>query len=611
MSVKIAAIALNQTPLDWKGNQDRLEECLDQAQLEQVDILCCPELAISGYGCEDLFFTKEALERSWKMLQYLAQKGKGLLFSVGLPLSHKGRRYNAVAIVENAQIVGFYAKQTLAKEGVYYEPRWFEAWPRATKDTFVRDDLRCPIGEIIHTYKGQRIGFEICEDIWQDQRPASRYAKAGVDIILSAHASHFALGKHARRTKLVEKSAADYGCVFVYANLLGNDAGRLLYDGDLMVAIGGKVVASAKRLSFGRWQWLSYLLDQQPSRRKDLFSCEEEEFAAAAALALFDYLRKSRAKGFVLSASGGADSSMCAVLVAEMLRLGLRELGLGGIQRAFPFLLPDEGLKDAELERNLCAQLLTMVYQASDNSSKATLEAARRLAEELGARFLQWSIAKEVQLYTDKVSSALGRSLSWAEDDLALQNVQARARTPALWLLTNVLGALLLTTSNRSEGSVGYATMDGDTAGSLAPLASVSKVFILKWLRWAEKAIPYPGLSSVNKLQPTAELRPAAALQSDEADLMPYSLLLAIEQEAIFRRRSPQEVLESLMRQNLAPKAELKACVKKFFRLWAQNQWKRERIAPAFHLDAYSIDPKAWYRFPILSAAYAEELAAL
>ena len=608
MLLKIAAASVNQTPLDWRGNEERLQACLRRAKKESVDLLCCPELCISSYGCEDLFLTEEVLEKSWKMLQALAVQTQDLLFAVGLPLQHKDRRYNVLAIVENGAIVGLYAKQRLAREGVYYEPRWFDPWPEGVLDTFVRGALHCPIGEVMHNYKSCRIGFEICEDIWHEQRPARRYAAAGVDLILSAHASHFALGKHERRSKLVAASSANYDCVFIYANLLGNDAGRLLYDGDLMVAHEGKIVAAARRLSFKGQGWLCY--EGGNNTRVDCFASEEEEFAAAAALALFDYLRKSRSKGFVLSASGGADSSMCAMLVSEMLRRALAEVDMQNLQATFPFLACEDMPPEA-LQRHLCSQLLTMVYQASDNSSETTFEAARSLAEDLGAHFLHWSIADEVRQYTQKVATALNRPLSWAEDDIALQNIQARARTPALWLLTNVLGALLLTTSNRSEGSVGYATMDGDTAGSLAPLASVPKVFILRWLRWAEQTLPCPGLRAVNKLQPTAELRPAAAAQSDEADLMPYDLLEAIEQEAILHRQSPQQVLQTLLAQNIAPEATLRAYVKKFFRLWAQNQWKRERIAPAFHLGAYSIDPRAWYRFPILSAAYTEELAAL
>ena len=606
MQPKIALAALNQSPLDTQGNYARLSASVARARRESVDILCFPELSISSYGCEDLFFTQDLLEKSWTQLLRLAEEGQGLFFVVGLPLQHKGKAYNVLALVDNAEIVGFYAKQRLARTGVYYESRWFEAWPPGHVDTFSRGALQCPIGELRYSYLDQRLGFEICEDIWQDARPAQRYAEQGVDIILSIHASHFALGKHAQRAALVQESAARFDCLYVYVNMLGNDAGRLVYDGDLMIADRGTIVASAPRLSFLPTTWLTYE-QKTPAvtrQRKDIFDSEEEEFTQAATLALFDYLRRSRTDGFVLSASGGADSSMCAVLVSEMLRRAEQELGTEGLQKALPFLSDDSKMP-------FSAQLLKMVYQRAAHSSEDTLSAARLLAQQLGAHFIEWSIEEEVQLYTEKVTQALGRSLNWRDDDLALQNIQARARVPGLWLLANTLHALLLTTSNRSEGSVGYATMDGDTAGSLAPLASISKVFILKWLRWAETQLPCPGLSAVNSLQPTAELRPPSSSQSDESDLMPYEILLAIEKEAIYHRKGPRAVLDALSVQDIAPLDDLRTYIKKFFRLWTRNQWKRERLAPSFHLDAYSIDPKSWYRFPILSFGYEEELRQL
>ena len=211
--------------------------------------------------------------------------------------------------------------------------------------------------------------------------------------------------------------------------------------------------------------------------------------------------------------------------------------------------------------------------------------------------------------YTHKIQHALGRPLTWDTDDIALQNIQARARSPIIWLLANVKRAILLTTSNRSEGDVGYATMDGDTSGSLAPLAGIDKPFILQWLKWAEKELGYDGLRYVNSLTPTAELRPLERTQTDEKDLMPYSVLLKIEQAAIYDRLSPLAVYRQLATAGDAD--EWKKYISKFFRLWAANQWKRERLAPSFHLDDLNVDPRTWCRFPILSAGFEEELKQL
>ncbi len=178
-------------------------------------------------------------------------------------------------------------------------------------------------------------------------------------------------------------------------------------------------------------------------------------------------------------------------------------------------------------------------------------------------------------------------------------------------MLANINNALLLSTSNRSEGDVGYATMDGDTSGSISPIAAVDKYFILSWLSWAEKNLDHPGLRKVNSLQPTAELRPQERTQTDEKDLMPYAVILEIEKLAIRDRRSPMDVFLILSEELELEPDILKGYIKKFFRLWSRNQWKRERLAPSFHLDEFNVDPKTWYRFPILSGGFAEELAQL
>jgi NAD+ synthase (glutamine-hydrolysing) len=223
----------------------------------------------------------------------------------------------------------------------------------------------------------------------------------------------------------------------------------------------------------------------------------------------------------------------------------------------------------------------------------------------------------QYKAYIASLEAAIGRKLSWASDDLALQNIQARVRSPGIWLLANVRNALLLTTSNRSEAAVGYATMDGDTSGGLAPVGGIDKTYLREWLRWMEAVGPVgigpvPALSFVNAQQPTAELRPAGQTQTDEGDLMPYDVLEAIEDAAIRDKRMPLEVLLELEPRFPAHGAPALALwVERFFRLWCRNQWKRERLAPSFHLDDKNLDPRSWCRFPILSGGFERELAEL
>jgi NAD+ synthase (glutamine-hydrolysing) len=340
---------------------------------------------------------------------------------------------------------------------------------------------------------------------------------------------------------------------------------------------------------------------------------KEEEFTRAVALALFDYLRKAKAGGFTLSLSGGADSAAVAVLVRQAFAGAMAELGADQVRRKLTHLRLPETLDD----RTLTGLLLTTAYQPTENSGTVTRDAARAVAEALGAHHLELDVAAVHRGYLDVVERAVGRPLDWATDDIALQNIQARVRSPGIWMLANLTGSLLLSTSNRSEAAVGYATMDGDTSGGLSPIAGIDKNFLRHWLRWMETTGPVglgpiPALAAINRQTPTAELRPPGAHQTDEDDLMPYDLLNAVERAAIRDKRAPIEVWQLMQHQfpQFAP-AQLAVWVERFFRLWSRNQWKRERYAPSFHLDDENLDPKTWCRWPILSGGFEVELEEL
>jgi NAD+ synthase (glutamine-hydrolysing) len=289
-------------------------------------------------------------------------------------------------------------------------------------------------------------------------------------------------------------------------------------------------------------------------------------------------------------------------------------LGIDGVRSRLGDI---PGLERVEDARSLVGRLLTTAYQSTRNSGEVTRAAARAVAEAVGARHVEMDVDALAESYVRLAEQALGRSLNWESDDLALQNIQARVRAPSVWLLANVERALLLATSNRSEAAVGYATMDGDTAGSISPIAGIDKAFIRRWLVWLEKhgpegIGPLPALSAVNEQAPTAELRPPSANQTDEADLMPYDVLDVIERAAIRDKRGPRDILEVLKVAFPAyTDSERANYIERFFRLFAQNQWKRERYAPSFHVDDANLDPKTWCRFPILSGGFRRELAEL
>lgn len=606
MKLKIGGATVNQIPFDWKNNSQNIIDAIAEAKAQGIRIVCFPELCITGYGCEDLFLSDWLPERAWKEVLHIREFCTDITISVGLPVRIGSVTYNGACVISNKKILGITFKQFLARDGVHYEPRWFDPWIANKTIDITRGDEVIPVGDIVYEAEGVRFGFEICEDGWRKKdRPGYRLLVRNVDLILNPSASHFAMVKSLlREEEVVGDGAALFNCVYVFANLLGNEAGRMIYDGDIIIGQKEKLIAINKRFSFKSFNVVGTEVNfKDPSKSQVIaptdIKIKNEELTQAVALGLFDYLRKSKANGFVLSLSGGADSSICAILVAEMVKRGFRELGHGKFCEQLKIPLTDSW-------RSAVGSLLTCAYQGTKNSSEETFDAAQKLAESIGAEFHHWKIDEEVNSYTSKIEKAIGRKLQWDTDDITLQNIQARTRSPIIWMLANVKRAVLLTTSNRSEGDVGYATMDGDTSGSFAPIAGLSKTFILQWLKWAEKNLNQTGLTAVNNLQPTAELRPLERQQTDESDLMPYTVLVEIEKHAIYNRKSPLEVYE-LMKSKYQT-GQLKMHIKKFFKLWSANQWKRERLAPSLHLDDLNVDPRTWCRFPILSAGYSEEL---
>ncbi|RAI87936.1 NAD(+) synthase [Algoriphagus yeomjeoni] len=607
-SIKIAGATVNQTPLDWSGNLKRIIQAIEEAKKQDVEILCLPELAITGYGSEDLFLSYWYPKKAIAQLELLLPHCQEITVAVGLPVRIQDKVYNCVALIENGFVKGFVAKQFMAIDGVHYEFRWFTPWQANEVIELEFQNQQVPFGDLTFYHKDVHYGFEICEDAWRGKlRPGYRLCERKVDLIFNPSASHFAMGKTQLRKELLEESSSIFDCYYCYANLLGNEAGRMIFDGEIMLAKSGKLLSRNRLLSFQDFQVKSFYLESRTQEIAPINS-KYEEFVQASALALFDYMRKSRSTGFVLSLSGGADSSSIAILVAEMVKRGIDELGL-------ETFCEKAGIKNiptsANPEKELMKQILTTAYQGTKNSSDETFSSAETLAQSIGATFYHWEIDEEVKSYTAKIEKAIGRKLTWEKDDITLQNIQARTRSPIIWMLANINNALLLSTSNRSEGDVGYATMDGDTSGSISPIAAVDKYFILNWLSWAEKNLERPGLAKVNSLQPTAELRPLERTQTDEKDLMPYAIIVEIEKLAIRDRRSPLDIYLILSEELKLEPDTLKGYIKKFFQLWSRNQWKRERLAPSFHLDEFNVDPKSWYRFPILSGGFAEELAQL
>lgn len=619
--IRVAATTINTTPLDWEGNTQKILGALTMAKNDGIQIICFPELCLSGYGCEDMFLAPGTAERAYKILtEQIAPATKGIFACVGLPTLYKGTIINTVASIQNGLVLALHAKAHLAGDGIHYEPRWFKPWTPGHMD---KTNEGIPIGDIIIQLGNIRIGYEICEDAWVAQRPGHQLSQEGANLILNPSASHFAFGKLPTRQRFVLEGSRAFHCAYVYSNLVGNEAGRVIYDGGAMIASCGEMLAQGPRFAGNKAEIYatninfdliqsrqanssSRAVSQQPTpnlilgdsirvnttlttsspqnyldRWENSTHLKEEEFTRAITLAIRDYMHKSGTNGFVVSLSGGADSTAVSCLVHYM----------------------------AQIFGKRTHDILTTVYQATKQSSDTTQNAAQLVAEAIGAKHHNVNVQKVVDEYLELFEIADGEKPTWENNNIALQNIQARARGPLAWMLANVENKLLLSTSNRSEAAVGYATMDGDTCGALTPVAGVDKPFLHQWLYWVtEKGPqglkPIPAVDAVTCQKPTAELAPIknGKKQTDEEDLMPYSVLVQIENYLIRDKFTPEDTVDELVATlTQFDKSEIEGWVLKFQRLWRRNQWKRDRYAPAFHVDDKNLDPRSWCRYPLLS----------
>ena len=344
--IHVAAGVLNQTPLDWEGNFQRILGAIQVAADAGANLVCFPEMCLTGYGCEDQFFSPFTQEKAQEYVHKLLDYSKDTVLLVGLPLSFESNLYNVVAVLYQGKIQAYIPKQFLANEGLHYEARWFSAWPagiRTAIQGIPLGDYRLGLGDIC-------FGVEICQDAWEgEKRPAHALAKRGVSFICNPTASHFSFGKSKVRQQLALEGASIIQGAYVFANLLGNESGRTIFDGDAYIAQDGKILTQTKRFSFQDSQVICATIEVNgfTSQADDLIQMgellsqsatpivpeisswestkyiKEEEFARSIALGLWDYLRKSYSYGYVISLSGGADSSAIASLCATAVHLAV------------------------------------------------------------------------------------------------------------------------------------------------------------------------------------------------------------------------------------------------------------------------------------------------
>lgn len=704
----LTGITLNQTPLDWEGNTKRIIESLIYYKETNIynhydeHILLFPELALSGYGCEDGFLFSDAKKKSFeKLLDIIkfSNKISKALILIGTPFYYRGSIFNCISVIHSGKLLAMIPKSYLAGEGIHYEQRWFTSYNKKFSKIeykFYNETYEFLFGKGIIEFNSIRIGIEICEDSWVNKRPALKYYDQDLDLLLNPAASHFGFSKFKKRKDIAISSSSNFYCYYFSVNLLGNEAGKAIYDGSFLLSKSGNLLYLEQSFSFFDILIRSFVLefsdlknkrDRIYSRRKDRklkfeetilkietkkeikrpvfdFQSNEnlsqsqysnlidykfiesyfvfkdndsnqtefKEFLEVERLGLFDYLRKTKSSGYTISLSGGADSSICAILVYQMIRRGIIELGLDSFVKKLNFSLSEEeqkNLSSITIEEQIeyfSKKMIHTLYQKTKQNTERTKTIAEELAKEINADHHTVDIQNLLEENIRLIENITNQKLNWNSHNIPLQNIQARIRSSIIWFIANLTNSVLISTSNRSEGSVGYATMDGDTSGGLAPIAGIDKPFLLKFLDFISEykdQFTKPILSAKKILQqpPSAELLPIEINQTDEKDLMPYPILSIIERMAIEELLSPKEILNKFINikhkkniiynlpyfndfieiLNHLSEEEIKNMINKFFDLWHKNQWKRERFATSFHIDSYNIDPRGWFRFPILS----------
>jgi NAD+ synthase (glutamine-hydrolysing) len=499
--MRLALAQMNTVVGDLDGNRERIITRLEEAREAGSDLVLFPELATTGYPPEDLLLRPGFLRAAAKTLDAVAAETKGIAALVGAP--HLDRDlFNACAVCADGEVKAMYRKQFLPNYGVFDEDRYFQPGRELVL-------LRC--GETL-------VGPTICEDIWQPGPPATDLALAGAHIVANISASPFHLGKGAEREEMLATRARDNSCWIAFVNAVGAQD-ELIFDGhSLVLDEEGRIVARApsfeeallivdidsttavgRRLRDARRRALARARREMPNPpvidipdregRGQLTKPvvappldELEQMRLALELGLRDYVQKNDFREVVLGVSGGIDSALTAALAAE---------ALGP-------------------EHVVC------VSMPSRYSSEGTQADAQRLAETLGARYIEIPIEPIV----DAVGAALAEAFAGTETGIAEENIQSRVRGLLVMALSNKFGWLPLATGNKSELSVGYATLYGDMAGGFALLKDVYKTDVFRLARYlneraGRELIP----RSVIERAPSAELR---ADQLDEDSLPPY-----------------------------------------------------------------------------------------
>lgn len=659
----LATCNLTQWALDFEGNLGRIIESIQIAKESGARYRLGPELEIPGYGCEDHFLEGDTFLHSWECLAEIlrADLTTDILCDIGVPVMHKNVRYNCRIFALNGKILLIRPKLILAADGNYRETRWFAAWqhPRQVEEYHLPRMLReitgqetVPFGDAALATRDTALAAETCEELFAPSSPHIYLGLNGIEIIANGSGSHHELRKLNTRVDLIRNATSKSGGVYLYANQQGCDGGRLYFDGCAMIAVNGEIVAQGSQFSLNEVEVVTATVNLEDVRSKRgavisrmvqasqsdsvprisadfeltvegfadspsspidvAYHTPEEEIAYGPACWLWDYLRRSGVTGYFLPISGGADSSSVATIVGSMCQM-VAQAAQAGNQQVIRDArrIVGESQDSAYLPtdpREFANRIFYTCYMATQNSSKATRDRAKALTDQIGSYHLSVNIDSVVAALYSLFVGITGKTPKFkveggtAEENNALQNIQARLRMTLAYLMAQLLpwtrgkgGALLvLGSANVDESLRGYVTKYDCSSADLNPIGGISKTDLRRFLQWAADHLGYDALIAVVEAPPTAELEPITETytQEDEADMgMTYDELSRFGKLRKIDRCGPVSMFEKLVHEwNHLPPQEVAEKVKRFFYYYSVNRHKMTTLTPSYHAESYSPD---------------------
>jgi len=498
--LRLALAQFNASVGDIKGNVNKMQNLSIKAFELGADIVVFPEMSMCGYPPEDLLLNEQFLKDNRLAVEHLAKNCPDITIIAGFAEANEKDCYNSLAVLQEGQIKKIYHKNILPNYGVFDERRYFQPGTEA---------LFMNIGNLA-------FGFTICEDVWQQELIDSLLANSPPrDIIINISASPFHAGKIQQRQQILSKCAKHFNCVVAYCNLIGGQD-ELVFDGrSMIVDSSGQIVCQAKAFEedilmadFSAVNNTDGInIKSMKNYRASTFSSPIDsigEIYNALLLGTKDYVRKNNFSKVIIGLSGGIDSSLTAAIAVDAI----------GAKNVVGITMP------------------------SKFNSPETIKDTQMLADNLDIEF--YSVPIETVL--DKFNSLFGKFDKWTTEAIAYENLQARIRGSILMSLSNSHGWLVLTTSNKSETAVGYATLYGDTAGGFAVLKDVPKTMVYKLAEHINNTHHHPIIPlSVIKRPPSAELR---GNQKDTDSLPQYDRLDQILKGYIEEDKSASQLIE-------------------------------------------------------------------